>query len=251
MHLPFSYRPGSSVFHRLPAWLKLFGLLAFSCLVFASNYVLAVLPFALFAACAFARIHPASLLWGAKPIMLFALAIIIVQTIDPQNAGIATPQIEFLGLHIRQIHIPAINGEGFYKGLVAALRIIVVFAATGFLFAVTTMHELRLSLAALERKVKNIFSFGHAKKSGKDGRQGIEFFSLGISLMLMFIPRFFQVWETADLSCRARSCRSRLRRLIILVPLATEKMMEAAAETVLALEARGFGQTEGGHRQDD
>ena len=57
-----------------------------------------------------------------------------------------------------------------------------------------------------------------------------------------FIPRFFEMWETANLACQARSCKRGLRRLLVLLPLVTEKMMEAAAETVLALEARGLGQ---------
>jgi len=121
------------------------------------------------------------------------------------------------------------------EGIIAVLRILVPFAAAALLFTVTTMRELRLSLAAIEIRVKNLFAAGHKKK------KTTAFFSLGISLMLGFIPRFFDLWETANLACEARSCKRGLRRLLILIPLVCERMMEAAADTALALEARGLG----------
>jgi biotin transport system permease protein len=103
-------------------------------------------------------------------------------------------------------------------GITIALRMVVPFAAAALLFAVSTMRELRLSL----KKVL--------------GKQ----VSLGIALMLGFIPRFFELWETANFACAARSCRRGLRRLFILLPLVTELMMEAAADTAQALQSRGL-----------
>ena len=76
---------------------------------------------------------------------------------------------------------------------------------------------------------------------GRAQPRNAAFFSLGISLMLGFIPRFFELWETTNLACDARVCKRGPRRLLILVPLVTERMMEAAADTALALEARGLG----------
>lgn len=218
---PFSYRPGSSAFHRFPAGLKLLGLLVLSSFVFASPYGLIFSILLLIIACIVARIPLGGLLRGAKPLIMLALVIVLARTIGTGYAD------------------TIISVEGFREGLIAALRILVVFTAASFLFAVTTMRELRLSLATMENRIKNIFS---ARRRKRNGDQGIAFFSLGISLMLGFIPRFFEVWETADLACQARSCKRGLRRLFILVPLVTERMMEAAAETVLALEARGLGQ---------
>jgi len=69
------------------------------------------------------------------------------------------------------------------------------------------------------------------------------FFSLGLTLMLGFIPRFFEMWDDANLACDSRSCKRGLRRLYLLLPLVTERMMEASANTALALEARGWGVT--------
>jgi biotin transport system permease protein len=57
--------------------------------------------------------------------------------------------------------------------------------------------------------------------------------------MLGFLPRFFAVWESAELAYRARCGKRGLPRLIALVPLAMERMIISAGETAAALEARG------------
>ncbi|MCL2600911.1 MAG: hypothetical protein FWD88_06995, partial [Treponema sp.] len=227
----FSYRPGRSVFHRFPAGLKLLGLFAFSAVAFASVHGTAFAALLLVALCIAARIPPGGLLKGSRPLMVMALVIVLVKTVEPGNPGVAVPGTAALGFALR---VPAVNAAGFLAGLAIVFRILVIFAAAAFLFAVTTMRELRLSIAALETRLKTVFCAGRK-------RQDIAFFSLGISLMLGFIPRFFEMWETANLACRGRSCRPGLRWLLLLIPLVTERMMEAAAETVLALEARGLG----------
>ena len=239
-HAPFSYRPGSSAFHRLPAGLKLLGLIVFSYLSFASQIGLALFALLLAVSCAVTRISLGGLLKGSKPLLMLALAIMLVKTVGPENPGLATPGFSLFGFGVPGLRIPAVSAEGFLEGAIVALRVFVVFAGAAFLFAVTTMRELRVSLAALEKRLARIFFALRGKKAGGRGIQGAALFSLGISLMLGFIPRFFDIWETADLSLRARSSRRGLRRLSIIVPLVTEKMMEAAAETALALEARGF-----------
>ncbi|MDR0601759.1 MAG: hypothetical protein LBG42_05195 [Treponema sp.] len=105
--------------------------------------------------------------------------------------------------------------DGFFDGLRQGLCILVSFAAASLVFSVTSMAAVRASLGR--------------------GRPG-----LGIGLMLGFIPRFFAVWEDAGLAWRARGGKNGPARILFLVPFAVEKMMEKAAETAEALEARGF-----------
>jgi biotin transport system permease protein len=112
-------------------------------------------------------------------------------------------------------NLPGISMAGFWGGVLQGLSIAVSFAAGALLFAVTTMRELRSSL----------------------GRGRL---SLGISLMLGFLPRFFEIWESANLACEARANRKGLRRLIIILPLVIERMMHIAGDTAQALEARGL-----------
>jgi biotin transport system permease protein len=116
----------------------------------------------------------------------------------------------------------------FIDGVVTGLRIFTPFAAASLFFAVTTMRELRLSVTAIELRLRR-------KKTG------VSSFGLGLGLMMGFIPRFFNLWEMSNIACDARSCKRGLRRMLILIPLVIERMMVAAADTALAVEARGFG----------
>jgi biotin transport system permease protein len=86
------------------------------------------------------------------------------------------------------------------------------------------MGEIRKTLGRLEKRL-------HIK-----GRA----FSLGFSLMLGFLPRFFEVWESADLAWQARAGRNSLRKLVFIIPFVLESMMEEAAGTAMALQARGL-----------
>jgi biotin transport system permease protein len=124
-----------------------------------------------------------------------------------------------LPLAILSLCVMALNWQDPVQGLIIVLRIFIPFVAAALLFAVTTMRELRLSLQKLTRTAT---------------------VPLGITLMLGFIPRFFDLWESANLACDARSCKKNLRRLFMLVPLVSERMMESAADTALALSARGL-----------
>ncbi|MDR2110671.1 MAG: energy-coupling factor transporter transmembrane protein EcfT [Spirochaetaceae bacterium] len=58
--------------------------------------------------------------------------------------------------------------------------------------------------------------------------------------MLGFLPRFFEIWETVNLAYQARGGKGGIPRILILLPLVTERMMEIAAETAGALESRGL-----------
>jgi biotin transport system permease protein len=202
---PFRYRAGKTILHRAPAGLKLLAVMILSTVAYVSMYGLAAAIALILAASIAARIPPWELLKGSRMLAVLSLCVMMI--------NVQTP----------------------VAGLVIALRIFIPFAAAALLFAVTTMRELRLSLGALEMRLKNLFARGRARP------RRFAFFSLGISLMLGFIPRFFELWEMANLACDARVCKRGPRRLLILVPLVTERMMEAAADTALALEARGLG----------
>jgi len=241
----------------MPAGLKLIFVIIISYFAFISVYGLAASILLILIASIAARVPPHSLLKGSKPLVIISLCVILLKTIRLEGEGIATPVL----------HIPYISKEGFRAGLLAAPGLFVPFAAVSLLFSVTTMRELRLSLASVENSLVRFFSHAPrvaARKLFKQTAnmplesQGIKlkqtanmpsakekrhtpFFSLGISLMLGFIPRFFEMWDDANLACDSRYCKRGLRRLFLLIPLVAERMMEASANTALALEARAFG----------
>jgi biotin transport system permease protein len=211
---PYAYRRGNSALHRLPGGLKLLLLLLLSGAVFFFGPPAQVLG-ALFiiAASLTAGIRPWELLWGVKPLLYLALLALILRSVS--------------------FRPPFFDPGGFREALFLSLGILVSFAAGALLFSVTTMTELKDSLSRIETAIcRGIFFAPRGKRYSR--------FSLGISLMLGFLPRFFEVWEAADLAYRARAGKKGLSRFILLLPLVTERMIELAAETAGAMESRGI-----------
>jgi biotin transport system permease protein len=233
-HSPFAYRNSRTVLHRIPAAIKLLCVILLSTAACVSVYSLAVTVLLLIIAAILAQIPPWELLRGSKPLFILSICIMMVKTFEQGTGGITTPEIIIFNYYIPDMHLSSISAIGFYEGMLTVLRIFTAFTAAALLFAVTSMRELCLSIGAIELWLKKLFFPKKAKRK-------IPYFSLTLSMMLGFIPRFFDLWEVSNLACLARSCKP-IRRIIILIPLVTELMMEAAAETALALEARGLGQ---------
>ena len=206
---PWSYRKGTTALHKLPAGFKLAFLLLLSLAAFfpgpelQSLIILGVIALVLFVLSFIARIGPTSLLRGSRPLLLIVLAVFIVQGIEFSPIGF--------------------NFDGLREALIFCLRIALAFSAGSLLFAVTTPGEIRKSISRAE-------SFFHLEKL----KLGLHF-----SLMLGFLPRFFEIWEEINLAYKSRSGKGLLPRLVILIPLLIEKMMRKAIETAEAMESRG------------
>ena len=226
----FSYRHGTSPLHRCPAGIKLPALLLLGSLTFLGPEFLGLSLLLLLAGSVVARVPVRHLFMLPKPLFVLTVLVLLLRAFDP-GGSVAVPELSLFGHVFPAWEIPFIGMEGLRAGFEAALRIAATFALAGLFFAVTTIGELRRSLARAELRLRG-------RKSGT------AYASLGLSLMLGFVPRFFQVWETANLACDARGHGRGFRRLLLLLPLVTERMMEAAADTVLALEARGISYRE-------
>jgi biotin transport system permease protein len=137
------------------------------------------------------------------------------------------------------------SAAGFAESLSFAGGVLVSFAAGGLLFSVTTMAEIRDSLgrgegALLKPLIIMLKKINKPPALNLARRLEHPRLSLGIALMLGFLPRFFLIWENAGLAYSARMGKRGPAKLILLIPLAVEEMIEAAAETAAALEARGL-----------
>jgi energy-coupling factor transporter transmembrane protein EcfT len=214
---PYAYRHRKTILHRVPAGIKLICMIAISVAACSSPYGLAAsIPLVIILSL-IARIPFWELFRGSKPLVVISLFVIIVKTINI-DWGLGTGD---WGL--------GIGGRAeFTDAVITVLRIFTPLAAASLFFAVTTMRELRLSVTAFELRLRR-------KKTG------VSSFGLGIGLMMGFIPRFFNFWEMSNIACDARSCKRGPRRMLILIPLVIERMMAAAADTALAVEARNFG----------
>jgi biotin transport system permease protein len=171
------------------------------------------------------RMGPRELLGGSGPLALMLLLTLAFRSL--------------------RFNPPAFDGEGCVKALLFSWKILLSFSAGALLFASTTMGNLLASLGAVERTLLRpaVFLLGRGKSAGfQKARLRLlrPRLSLGISLMLGFMPRFFEIWESAGMAYRARGGKGGVRRLPVLIPPAVERMIYAAAETAGALEARGF-----------
>jgi biotin transport system permease protein len=140
---------------------------------------------------------------------------------------------------------PALNVPAFMAGVRFAATVLVSFAAASLLFKVTTMTEFRESVGRAERILLRPLVWLLKLLPGERAfalRYRLERprLSLGIALMLAFLPQFFEVWETASAASTARAGKKGLPRLSALIPLVCEGMMERAAKTARALEGRGL-----------
>ena len=206
---PWSYRKGSSLLHGLPAGFKLAFLLLLSLASFfpgtdTQSLVLLGTTASILVALSFAAgIGPLALLRGSGPLFL----------------------VVFWGFLLQSVEFPPfrIRAAGFLAAVIFSLRIGAAFSAGTLLFSVTTPYEIRKSLSSLEASLR-------IEKLN---------LSLYISLMLGFLPQFFEVWEDLCLAWKSRAGKKGLPLIVTLVPIAVEKMMRKAAETAIAMEARG------------
>ena len=206
---PWSYRKGSSLLHRLPAGFKLAFLLLLSLAAFfpgtegRSLVLLSGIALILIILSVVAGLYPWELLRGSFPLFVIILAVFLFQGIE--------------------FSPPGLNRGGLFETIIFCVRIGAAFAAASLLFSVTTPGEIRKSLSRLE-------AFLHLRKLN---------LSLGLALMLGFLPRFFVIWEDVNLAWISRGGKKNLSRLALLLPLILERMMTHAAETASAMEARG------------
>jgi biotin transport system permease protein len=238
--IPYAYRSGSSPLHRCPAGPKLLGLLAVSAGAFSSIPGLAAAAAVVLIGALAAGIRPRELLRGARPVLLPAALTALVRAF---RFGTPGPGPGAAGLSL-----PVPDAAGFAGGLHQGLCFVVSFAAGALLFGVTTTQELRDSLGRLEIAAAALCAapgrfFRGGKGTAPRKPRTFSGFSLGLSLMLGFIPRFFEIWESANLAFDARAGKKGLGRLAVLVPLTVERMMETAGETAGALESRGLSLT--------
>jgi hypothetical protein len=169
------------------------------------------LPFAggaaLFILCGafLANIKPQQLMSGSFPLLTMLLLFTLFSALYfDVGIGISTSKIK--------------------NGLFLTANILICFAAASLFFAVTTITEIRKTLAGIELFILR-----------RKGRLG-----LALALMLGFLPRFFECWENAAMAVKARCCKNKFKTVIVILPLVTEKLMETAAETAEALISRGY-----------
>ena len=201
---PWAYQKGKGFLYRIPGGIKLIFFLGLSfSIFFLPIYFLPVIALLLITLSLGSGLSPRALLRGSKNLFIICVMILVIKTVEFTPRGI--------------------NIQGLYEGIFLCLRMGLSFSTGALLYSVTTMGEIRKSLAYAE-------TFLHIKKLR---------LSLGISLMLMFLPRFFEIWEDTALAWESRAGRKNFSGFLIRIPQLIERLMEKAAQTAAALESRG------------
>jgi energy-coupling factor transporter transmembrane protein EcfT len=207
---PYAYKAGNSFLHRLPARVKLLCLLVVSAAAFVSFPFGAAFSCVFIGAASFAAAIPLrSLYRGSGFIAFMAATMVIFRSLSWEPLGF--------------------TGAGFHEGLGFALGLLAAFAGCSLFFSVTTMPELKESLDSLRPPIPALARL-------------ISRFTLGVTLTLGFMPRFFEVWEDAQTAYKARAGKNGLRKLVFLMGVAIERMIQLALETAVALDMRGLEQ---------
>ncbi|MDR1216032.1 MAG: energy-coupling factor transporter transmembrane protein EcfT [Treponema sp.] len=200
--ISFSYQFGNSPLHRLSPLVKFLGLVGVSAVSFTVfPWGFAFSAVVIFSAAFIARVRIAELFRGCTGLVFLSALTVLSRSFT---------------------HTPLNwNIDGFLSGLTFGMGLLVSFIGTKLFFTTTTMTQLRDTLDRIP--------FPWFRR-----------FSLYLTLMLGFLPRFLERWETAELAYKARAGRNGVRKLFAVTPLVIELMVEAAVETAVALEARGW-----------
>jgi energy-coupling factor transporter transmembrane protein EcfT len=111
---------------------------------------------------------------------------------------------------------PAFDQQGFLAGLIFAWRLYIAFVAASLFFAVTRIARVKEAASRINPA-----------------------FGLALSLMLSFLPLFFEAWSERCLAWKARGGKPGPRMLAAVIPGALESLLSQALDKAAALEARG------------
>jgi energy-coupling factor transporter transmembrane protein EcfT len=224
---PFAYRTRRTWVHRLPAGIKLCLYLGLSLMAFVWGPFALIPAFGLAVVGAFGSgIGLRGLFSGFKPLFITCLLVLAVRSVELDPLGF--------------------DAEGLYQALVFTATVAVAFSAGSVLFAATSAMELKNAIGGAENALtypirKVLHRIGSPWTERMALRLEMGGLSLGISLMLAFIPRIFETWEAAESAYLARLGKKGIRSARILIPLVAERMMETASDSALALLSRGAG----------
>ena len=214
----FSYKPGTSLIHRCPVWIKLLFIPAVSIAAFN-------LPF-----------YFALGLCAAQMILAFILHFTIREQLRDLKAVLYYAAFLIFAKIIGNF---AANGFSDIPQRAAAffisetatwvllLRLLCVMQAASLLFKTSTSLQIREGLESLELAVRRIF---HGKPHAPVAQ--------ALSLFICFIPQVSKNWQQAERAWQARGGRRSLKMFIVLLPVFFSVGMKQAYNTARAISAR-------------
>lgn len=215
--IALSFRPGTSLLHRLDVRFKLILLILISLSTLKADVpALAVLTAVLIAALTHARVSLRSILKDLRYVLILLIFILIARALSTPGS----PIIKFKTF--------VVSREGVYQGTVICWRLVIVIM-TGLSFITTTRPS---GIKTAIEWMLNPFPFIPAKR-----------IAMMMSLVVRFIPVIFEQAKETAAAQRARCVENRknpVYRLIRFgIPL-MRRTFEKADHLALAMEARCY-----------
>lgn len=220
----FSYKAGNSFLHRMPAWLKILFVPAFSAAVFSQpagfSAALAVLQFILASLLRFSfreQLRDLKLaLYLAAFLYLSGFAGFFCAGFIGGGDGV----------------IPALEGaaEKSFRNSATALmllKLLCVMQVSSLVFKTTTSLEMRGGAGAIEHAVRRLLRLG-------DGGPLTDL----VSFTLCFIPLVFRIWGQLETAWKARQGKATPRMFMALLPALFSVGMKSAYNAARAVMAR-------------
>ena len=197
----FSYKPGSSVFHKCPALAKILLLPVFCILVFKLHfYFAAAMTVVLFACDLIAGFSLREIFSDLKIIFVYAVMLTVVKVF---TATLDTDT------------------------LVVLLRLTCMFLMASLLFRTSTSLQLRHGLEQIELAVRRVFHLRPVPKV-----------SHLVALVVCFIPLVSKNWNQAKRAWFARGGRNSIKMYMVLLPVFFSVGMKQAYNTARAVQVR-------------
>ena len=205
----FSYKPGFSFLHRIPAWIKILFIPVVSIAVFNLPFYFALgLCLAQIILAFILRFTIREQLRDLKAVLYYASFLIFTKLIG----NVASGQLEISGF---------IRNET--ETWILLLKLLCVMQSASLLFKTSTSLQIRESLEYVEMKIRR-------KRKAPVAQ--------AVSLFICFIPQVSKNWRQAELVWKARSGRKTLKMFVVLLPVFFSVGMKQAYNSARAISAR-------------
>lgn len=248
----FSYKAGSSLIHRCPAWIKLLLLPLISILIFKLpplfSIVLLILNFIL---ASFLHFSLKEQLSDLKVIFYYAFFLIFARIFTVIFSGLGQDLVQSQAQALSQVQglsqaqalsqvqatsqaqAPSFTLHDFFLEKETCLSLVKLFSLmqlTALIFRTSTSLQIREGLENIELTLRRPFSSGKKPLKAPVAQT--------ISLFINFIPQVSKIWNQAQLAWKARRGRTGIRMYLTLLPLLFSVGMKQAYNSARAITIR-------------
>ena len=233
----FSYRPGNSVFHRIPSWLKIIFIPLFNVLLFVLNWKFAAAFIVIFAVTfALMDFSFSEQISDLRPVLYYAVFLYFMNLFmeiygavngsgaDVSASGAGTVQAIFQLIKTCIFNAVTNRETAFF-----CIKFCACVQSCSLMFKTSTSIQIRTGIEQIECCLRRFIPF--AKKE--------PVFALAVSMLINFIPAVFKIWNQL---CRAWLCRggkTGVKMFMTLIPQLFSLGLKFSLDSAKALINRG------------